>query len=138
TQVTGGMSPVKLVTGPNPERSVQVGIVEEFAGGTGPQWRASVWIAAIVAATALNKDLTDFTFSAASGGYIDGASASGLMAAGFLAALTGAAIDSTATMTGTINPDGTIGPVAAIPEKLLASVAQGKKRIGYPIGMRFA
>ncbi len=42
--------------------------------------RRCVGLGVIVAATALGKDLTDFTFSATSGGYIDGASASGLMA----------------------------------------------------------
>jgi hypothetical protein len=135
---TGGMTPVKLATGPNPDQSVQVGIFEEFAGGTGAQWRAGVWVSAIVAATVLGKDLTDFTFSATSGGYIDGASASGLMAGGFLAAMTGADIDPTVTMTGIINPDGTIGPVAGIPEKFLGSIEKGKKRLGYPIGMRMA
>ncbi|HEY3807868.1 MAG TPA: S16 family serine protease [Kofleriaceae bacterium] len=135
---TGGMTPVKLVTAPNPDKSVQVGVYEEFAGGTGEQWRAGVWVAAIVAATVLGKDLTDLTFSAASGGYIDGASASGLMSAGFLAALTGAPVDPTVTMTGIINPDGTIGPVGGIPEKFLGSIAKGKRRLGYPIGMRMA
>ena len=135
---TGGMTPVKLVTAPNPDKSVQVGIVEEFAGGTGEQWRAGVWIAAIIASQVLGKDLTDLTFSAASGGYIDGASASGLMAGGFLAALTGTPIDPTVTMTGIINPDGTIGPVGGLPEKFLGSIAQGKRRLGYPIGMRMA
>lgn len=135
---TGGMTPVKLVTAPNPDKSVQVGIVEEFAGGTGEQWRAGVWVAAIIAAQVLGKDLTDVTFSAASGGYIDGASASGLMAGGFLAALTGTPIDPTVTMTGIINPDGTIGPVGGIPEKFLGSIAKGKRRLGYPIGMRMA
>ncbi|HEY5950559.1 MAG TPA: S16 family serine protease, partial [Kofleriaceae bacterium] len=135
--ITGGMSAVKLATAPNGDGSVQVGIFEEFAGGTGPQWRAGVWVSAFVAATTLNKDLTDFTFSATSGGYIDGASASGLIAAGFLAAMTGAPVDPTVTMTGIINPDGTFGPVAGIPEKFLASIDKGKKRIGYPIGMRY-
>ncbi len=135
---TGGMTPVKLVTTPNPDKAVQVGIVEEFAGGTGEQWRAGVWLSAIVAATVLGKDLTDFTFSAASGGYIDGASASGLMAGGFLAALTGTPIDPSVTMTGIINPDGTIGPVGGIPEKFLGSIEKGKRRLGYPIGMRMA
>ena len=57
------MSPVKLATAPNTDGSVQVGIFEEFAGGTGAQWRAGVWVSAFVAATTLNKDLTDFTFS---------------------------------------------------------------------------
>jgi len=136
--ITGGMSAVKLATAPNTDQSVQVGVFEEFVGGTGTQWRAGVWVSAFVAATTLNKDLTDFTFSAASSGYIDGASASGLMAGGFLAAMTGAPIDPKATMTGIINPDGTIGPVDGIPEKFIASLDKGKKRIGYPIGMRYA
>jgi hypothetical protein len=135
---TGGTTPVKLATAPNPDQSVQVGVFEEMAGGTGPQWRAGVWVSAIVAATTLNKDLTDFTFSASSGGFIDGASASGLMAGGFLAAITGAPIDPKATMTGTINPDGSIGPVAGIPEKFLGSIEKGKTRLGYPIGMRYS
>jgi uncharacterized protein len=135
---TGGMTPVKLATGSNAERSVQVGIYEEFAGGTGPQWRAGVWVSAFVASSTLNKDLTDFTFSASSGGYIDGASASGLMAGGFLAAITGAKVDPSVAVTGIINPDGTIGPVAGIPEKFAGSIEAGKKKLGYPIGMRMA
>src|SRR5439155_87067 len=85
-------------------------------GSTGPQWRAGVWVSAFVAATTLGKDLTDFTFSASTTGYIDGASASGLMAGGFLAAMTGTTVDPSVTMTGIINPDGTIGPVGGIPE----------------------
>lgn len=137
-KATGGMTPVKLATAPNPDQSVQVGIFEEFAGGTGAQWRAGVWVSAIVAATMLNKDLTDFTFSASSTGYIDGASASGLMAGGFLASMTGVDVDPKVTMTGIINPDGTIGPVGGIPEKFLGSIEKGKTRVGFPIGMRYA
>ncbi len=137
-KATGGSTPVKLATSPNPDQAVQVGVYEEFSGGTGPQWRAGVWVSAIVAAQVLGKDLTDFTFSATSGGYIDGASASGLMTGGFLAGMTGQPIDPLATMTGIINPDGTIGPVGGIPEKFLGSIAKGKKKLGYPIGMRKA
>ncbi len=135
---TGGSTPVKLGTEPNKDGSVQVGVYEELAGGTGNQWRAGVWVSAFVAASTLNKDLTDFAFSAASGGYIDGASASGLMAGGFLATMTGVAIDPSVTMTGIINPDGTIGPVSGIPEKFIGSIEKGKKKLGYPIGMRWA
>ncbi|MGN6109084.1 MAG: S16 family serine protease [Kofleriaceae bacterium] len=134
----GGSTRVKLNTTPNTDGAVQVGVYEELSGGTGPQWRAGVWVSAFVAANTLGKDLTDFTFSAASGGYIDGASASGLMTGGFLATMTGAAIDPAATMTGTINPDGTIGPVGGIPEKFLGAIERGKKKLGYPIGMRIA
>lgn len=134
---SGGSTPVKLSTAPNSDGSVQVGIYEEMSGGTGAQWRAGVWVSAFVAANVLNKDLTDFTFAASSGGFIDGASASGLMAGGFLATMTGAKIDANATMTGIINPDGTIGPVGGIPEKFAGSIEKGKKRLGYPIGMRW-
>ncbi len=136
--VSGGSSPVKLGTQPNKDGTVEVGVFEEMAGGTGSQWRAGVWVSAFVAANVLGKDLTDFQFSAASGGYIDGASASGLMAGGFLATMTGEKIDPTVTMTGIINPDGTIGPVGGIPEKFKGSMEKGKKRLGYPIGMRWA
>jgi uncharacterized protein len=136
--IIGGMSPVKIATAPNSDGSVQVGIFEEFAGGTGPQWRAGVWVSAFVATSTLNKDLTDFTFSATSGGFIDGASASGLMAAGFLATMTGAPIQNDVTMTGIINPDGTIGPVGGVPEKFIASIDKGKKKLGYPIGLKMA
>ncbi|MBA3541232.1 MAG: hypothetical protein H0T79_16595 [Deltaproteobacteria bacterium] len=135
---SGGFSPVRLKTMANDSGAVEVNIGEQMSGGAGPQWRAGVWISAFVAATTLNKDLTDFTFSASSEGYIDGASASGLMAGGFLAAITGQKIAPDVTMTGIINPDGTIGPVGGIPEKFGGAIEKGKKRLGYPIGMRFA
>ena len=137
-KASGGYSPVKLSTAPNDSGSVEVSIGEEFSGGTGPQWRAGVWISAFVAATTLNKDLTDFSFQASSVGYIDGASASGLMSGGFLAAITGAEVSPEVTMTGIINPDGSIGPVGGIPEKFAGAIEKGKKRLGFPIGMRFS
>jgi hypothetical protein len=135
---SGGFSPVKLSTLPNNDQQVEISIAEEMPDGTGRQWRTGVWVSAFVAATTLNKDLTDFKFKVASTGYIDGPSASGLMAGGFLAAMTGAQIDPTASMTGTINPDGTIGPVGGIPEKFAGAIDKGKKKLGYPIGMRYA
>jgi uncharacterized protein len=134
----GGSSPVKLTTAPNPEGEVSVGVFEQFAGGAGGQWRAGVWVASYVAATTLGKDLTDFKFSAGAGGNVDGASASGLMTAGFLASLIGEKIDPKATMTGIINPDGTIGPVGGIPQKFMGNMEKGKTRLGYPIGMRYS
>jgi hypothetical protein len=109
---------VTLATAPNPEHAVQV------TGGPG------VWMSAVVAANVLDKDVGDFTFSAT------GDAASGLVAGGFLAALTGAPIDGAATLTGTINPDGTIGPVPGVPEAFLAAIQNGKRRLGYPAGMR--
>jgi uncharacterized protein len=134
----GGSSPVKLTTSPNPDGDVRVGIDEENMNGAGGQWRAGVWIAAFISSTTLGKDLTDFKFEAYAKGNVDGASASGLMTAGFLASMLGTTIDPKATMTGTINPDGTIGPVGGIPQKFLGNIEKGKTRLGYPIGMRYS
>jgi len=138
TTMVGDVAPVTLTTGPNPDGEVHIGVYEQLAGGAGPQWRAGVWLSAFIAASTLGKDLTDFKFTAEAEGSVDGASASGLMTAGFLSALTGAPIDPKATMTGIINPDGTIGPVAGIPQKFAASIDKGKVRLGYPIGLRYS
>jgi hypothetical protein len=42
-----------------------------------------------------------------------------------------------ATMTGTINPDGTVGPVGGIPHKLDGAAKAGKKLVLVPIGQRY-
>jgi hypothetical protein len=105
---------------------------------TGARWNAALWSAAFVAATTLGKDLGDVTFSAVPAGPTDGVAASALIAGGFLATMTGEPIDPGATLAGMVNGDGTIGPVAGIPEQFLGAVAHGKTRLGYPSGMRFA
>lgn len=138
SQATGSMSPVWITTEVQDERKVRVGLYEQYAGGMGPQWRAAVWIGSFVAAGMLGKDLTDFRFTGEAGGLIDGASAGALMTAGFLASMLGDDIDPTATMTGTVNPDGTVGPVGGIPQKFEAAIAAGKKKLGYPVGLRYA
>ncbi|MBK9032849.1 MAG: hypothetical protein IPL61_16520 [Myxococcales bacterium] len=138
TPPVGGLGAVELTAATSTAGQVRVGIFEDVSGGLGPSWRAGVWTASLVAADLLGKDLTDLTFTAAASGRVDGASASGLMTAGYLAGLLGYAVSPEATMTGIINPDGTIGPVGGIPQKFEAAIAKGKKRLGYPIGMRKA
>ena len=127
---------IKLTTAPNADGAVHVGIFEDKVGDGGAQWRAGVWVAAIVAAHTLGKDLADFTFSASAGGVIDGPSASALIASGFLATMTGAKTDPTVTLAGVINPDGTVGPVDGLVDRLRAAIAKGKKKFGYPSGLR--
>lgn len=133
---TNALVAVKLTTAPNADGNVHVGIFEERVGSGGTQWRASVWVAATVAAHTLGKDLTDFNFAASAADSPDGPSASGLIAGGFVATMTGATIDPSVTLIGVINPDGTIGPADGLPDKVRAAVAAGKKTIGYPSGMR--
>jgi uncharacterized protein len=114
--------------------ALQVGPSEPSDAG----WRHGLWRAAFVAATALGKDLHDVAFQAVPASPAGGAAAAALLAGGFLATMTGAKIDPAATLAGSLAPDGTIGPVAGIPEQFERALAHGKTRLGYPSGMRFA
>ncbi len=133
---TGGASEVTIRVDPNPSGNPAVGIMEEFAGGTGNQWRTAAWIAAFNASQALGLPIGDQEFLVKAGGHIDGPSAGMLVTATMMALLSGAPILEGTTMTGTINPDGSAGPVGGIPQKMAGAAAKGLKRFGYPIGAR--
>lgn len=133
----GSISKMVLETEPNPSGEVRVGVYSQFLKGVGPQLRAAAWMAAFVATSTLSKDLTDFRFAVTRGKFFDGPSSGALMTVGFLASLTGATIKPNTTMTGTVNPDGTVGPVGGIPHKFSGAIAAGKTRLGYPIGQRY-
>ena len=134
----GLMGKAQIKITPNSTDQVSIGVFEQFAGGAGNQWRSAVSMAAFLSSLTLGKLLTDFQFSVHCGGKIDGPSAGGLLAAGMIAAMTGASVNPAATMTGTVNPDGTIGPVGGIPQKFTAAAQKGKKILGYPVGQRLS
>lgn len=132
----GGTTAVRLRISPNPSRQPSVGVMEEFSGGTGSQWRTAVWQAAFAASSFNRVSLSDYEFLARVGGYIDGPSAGLLLSASFVALQRGQSILPRTTMTGTINPDGSSGPVGGIVQKMRGAAAQGFKRFGFPIGAR--
>lgn len=117
--------------------SLHVGFVETGVGAIGAQWHASGWVAVLLGSMMLGVDPTNYEFYFTNQGYIDGPSAGGLMTVAVLAALRGDTPRPDATMTGTVNPDGTIGPVGGIPHKLQGAVAKGKKLVLVPIGQRY-
>ena len=123
-QSMGVMHPVRLAVGPNTDPEPNVAISGDLSGGLGSSWRAGVWMAAYQASTAVGRDLTDFAFQARGYGKIDGASASALFTAGMMAAVLGVPIRREFTMTGTVNPDGTVGPVGGIPNKFRAAIKE--------------
>jgi hypothetical protein len=53
-----------------------------------------------------------------------------------LSLLRGDDLDPGVTMTGTVNPDGTIGPVGGIPEKVLGAAEEGLETVLIPVGQR--
>ncbi len=135
-QATGGTAPATLRVEANSAPGASVGVIEEFAGGTGEQWRSTAWIAAFTAAEAANQSFLANEFTVRTGGHVDGPSAGMLTTAAFLALMRGDAILPEVTMTGTINPDGTSGPVGGIPQKLRGAAEKGKTVFGYPVGCR--
>ncbi len=64
----------------------------------------------------------------------DGPSAGATMAVGFVAVLKGESIIRGIALTGTIQPDGRIGPVGAIPDKVRAAAREGYRTVLIPQG----
>ncbi|CAG0927956.1 Lon protease 2 [Thermoflexales bacterium] len=116
---------------------LRVGFFQEEVEGTGQQWQSSGWIAVLLGSMLQGVNPTDYEFSFSSGGWIDGPSAGGLMTVGVLAALRGDKVRDDVSMTGTVNPDGTIGPVGGIPHKLDGAAKAGKQLVLVPIGQRY-
>jgi hypothetical protein len=134
---TGGFGTSKITVEVNKSGAPKVGFFEDEVAGAGPQWRASGWMAAIMGPFLLGRDVTDYKYSFEMNGYIDGPSAGGLMTVGVLAALLGDNVKKDVTMTGTINPDGTIGPVGGIQYKIDGAKSAGKKTMLIPAGTRY-
>jgi uncharacterized protein len=77
----------------------------------------------------------DFFFVVRSGApVIGGPSAGATLTVGAIAALAGWKVREDALMTGTINPDGSIGPVGGIPEKAMGARAVGARLFLFPAG----
>lgn len=132
----GGTAPTRIRVGPNSSGTVSVAVAEEFAGGSGNQWRTATWLAAFNAARVTGASLGDYEFSVHVGGHIDGPSAGMLTTTAMLALVRGRELRADTTMTGTINPDGTAGPVGGIVQKMEGAKEAGIKRFGFPIGTR--
>lgn len=87
------------------------------------------------AVTGLDVSLRDFFIVVRSDSrVIGGPSAGGVLTVGAIAALKGWSIDPRVFMTGTINPDGSIGPVGGIPEKAQAAAEEGAAYFLFPVG----
>ena len=133
---SGTTNPVSIKISDSSDGKLRVGFSEDEVAGTGDQWRAAGWGAVTVATLLTGAPLKNRDVQFDVSGFIDGPSAGALMTVGTLALLRGDKIQSDITMTGTINPDGTVGPVGGIPYKLDGALAAKKKRVLIPLGQR--
>ncbi len=67
----------------------------------------------------------------------DGPSAGAAMAVGFIAMFKGDPIQRGVALTGTIHPDGSIGPVGSIPDKIRAAAREGYRTVLIPAGQLY-
>lgn len=132
----GGCTQLKVTVGRHGASAFRVGFFESEVGGSGANWRAAGWMAAMVAGQIQEFDpaTTQVSFDVA--GVIDGPSAGALMTVGVLATLRGDQVRQDAAMTGTINPDGGIGAVGGIAHKIAGAADAGKKLVLIPAGIR--
>lgn len=119
----------RISTAPTPLR---VSLSEDIPGGTGQLLRSSAWMAAMVASLELNIPLANGTFEIESHGRIDGPSAGAAFATGLICLLQGVRFPGDLALTGSLAPDGSIGPVDGIPQKLAAAKAAGLRRVIVP------
>lgn len=102
------------------------------SGATGQEIRASVWSAAMVAALMRGDLMTGTSIVVGFPGSMDGPSAGGIFCLAILSALDGREFPQDFAMTGTILPDGSIGLVGGVAEKIKAAAKAGIKRVCVP------
>jgi hypothetical protein len=95
-------------------------------------WQISGWMAATYASLATGIPLDRFQVLYDVEGRIDGPSAGALLTVGVMAALKNEKLRADTTITGTINPDGTIGAVDGILSKIRAAIQEDLKIILVP------
>lgn len=134
----GSCDPVTITVGGMPSGQIRVGVFESVLEGTGHLWRATAWQAALTASQLLDFDPRTMQVAVSVEGRIDGPSAGALFTVGILAAVRGDKLKDDVTMTGTINPDGTVGPVGGIPYKMEGAARAGKKTVLIPSFTRLA
>jgi len=134
--VIGRALPVQLTVADVESDGLQLEFDEHHSPGSGETWRASELSAAIQAllVTRVPPDGLKIVYDVE--GDIDGPSAGALMTVGLMAALRDRPLDPEVSMTGTINPDGSIGAVSNIPAKVRGAHEHGLRTVLIPAGLR--
>jgi uncharacterized protein len=132
---SGGVGSETITRAAAEEGDFRLDFSEDEVGGLGEASRAASWNAAIISTLLTGQQLSGrFGFEIT--GAIDGPSAGALKTIALIALQNGDEILETATMTGTINATGTIGPVGGIPEKIEGAAEAGIEKVLVPLGQR--
>ena len=129
-----GIEPAGITVKATDEPSFAVNLEDIKAKGAGAQWQASTAAAATVATLFTGADPSTLSIGYKITGPIDGPSGGAALTLGTVAAIRGDAVKPKVLMTGTIAPDGTIGKVGLVPQKVRAAARQGYRLFLIPVG----
>ncbi len=135
---TGGVAQQEIAVTESADGELRIDFSEEEVVGFGDMTRAASWNAVTVA-TLLTGAPLGRSYRFAFDDRIDGPSAGAVTTVAVLSVLLGDRIDPEITMTGTINPTGTVGTVGGIPEKMQGVIDAGEiSTVLIPAGQRNA
>lgn len=133
---TGGVATQRISVEPSDDGELSIDISQDEVAGVGDMTQAASWNAVSVA-TLLTGAPLNTSYRFAFDGSVDGPSAGALTTIGLLSLYYGHEISPDATMTGTINPMGTVGTVGGIPEKIQGVIDHGEiSTVLIPAGQR--
>ncbi len=134
---SGGTDTQKVTVSDSSDGAMRVQFSENEVTGIGPMMRAAMWNSASLAVLLSGESPTkEFSFEVSM--RADGPSAGAVSTAAALAAMRGDEVLEKVAMTGTIQPDGSVGPVGGVPEKVKGAAADGYTKVAVPVGMRNA
>jgi len=119
---------------PSTDGKPGVSFAQHDVNGTGPQWAAAGWNAVTVALLTTGAPLSDREIEFDVTGPTDGTAAGALMTVAVIALMRGDQLAPDITMTGAIDPDGSIAPANGIVEKIAAAAAAHTTRLLVPVG----
>ena len=136
--LVGGIEPAGITIDRAGPPGFRLNLATIEAQGAGAMWEAATASAAMVATLYSAVDPAQISMDFTITGPIDGPSAGGILTVGLLAALRGHDLLEGVTMTGTITPEGSIGPVGFVQTKIESAAREGYTTILIPPQTRMA
>ena len=130
--MVGGIEPAGITIDRAGPPGFRLDLATIEAQGAGAMWEAATASAAMVATLYSAVDPAAISMDFTITGPIDGPSAGGILTVGLLAALRGHDLLEGVTMTGTITPEGSIGPVGLVQTKIESAAREGFTTILIP------
>lgn len=114
------------------QQPLAVSVTENSPSAVGAQLRAAIWLAATTVALERGDPLTGYRIDISFDGSFDGPSAGGVIALALMSVLDHRNLPQDFAFTGTILPNGGVGQVGGVVQKIQAAAKAGKKRVLVP------